>query len=215
MRLYTYPQRSPQWYAARTGVITASRFKDALDTLKSGAPGAKRLAYRDDLVTERITGDLTDHYATWQMKRGTDLEPDALKAYEQVTGLTVDPVGFTMLDDLPIGASPDGFVSMTGMVEFKCPASGAEMVKAWTDWPAFFAGYEAQVRGQMWVAEREWCDLCVYHPKFPLLVRRIEWDEEKQNALRDSIVKFESEVSALHVTIQVAFSDANKQRHGQ
>ena len=238
MRLFTFPQRSPAWYAARNGVITASRFKDALDMVidvphknatidkKTGEvieperietykPGAKRIAYRDDLVTERITGDLTDHYATWQMKRGVELEPEALKAYESVTGFRCDTVGFTMLDDLPIGASPDGFVSMTGMLEIKCPASGAEMVKAWTDWPAFFAGYEDQVRGQMWIAEREWCDLVVYHPKFPLRIVRIEWDEEKQNALRDSIVSFADEVAQTHAKMVSAFSQATNPRQGQ
>ena len=34
----THAQGSPEWLQSRAGVITASRFKDACDTLKSGAP---------------------------------------------------------------------------------------------------------------------------------------------------------------------------------
>jgi hypothetical protein len=38
MILETADQRTEDWYAARLGKATASRFKDAIAALKSGAP---------------------------------------------------------------------------------------------------------------------------------------------------------------------------------
>ena len=53
----TAVQGSAEWFAARCGKITASRVKDVLDRLKSGARSAKGLDYIVELATERMTGE--------------------------------------------------------------------------------------------------------------------------------------------------------------
>jgi hypothetical protein len=210
MRTFNMRQRSPEWYAIRTGVVTASDFGKAIDILKSGKPSAERLRLLDDKVTERITHDLTRHFTNDAMKRGQDLEADAITAYESFTGHLTNTVGFVMHDTLKIGCSPDALCGAGGMAEVKCPASGTEMVKAWLDMPSFLEAYEPQIRGQMWLCERDWCDLVVYHPKFPLLVHRVFEDSVKTKDLADKVIAFEAEVTEKYVAMLHKFSEHKK-----
>ncbi len=210
MRVFNCEQRTPEWYALRTGAVTASDFSKAIDFLKTGKPSADRNKLLDDKVTERITRDLTKHFTNEAMKRGQDLEPDALAAYEAHTAKLTHKVGFVMHDTLRIGCSPDALCGEGGMAEVKCPMSGSEMVKAWLDTPAFLEAYEPQIRGQLWLCERDWCDLVVYHPKFPLLVHRVERDTFKEKELADKVIAFEAEVTEKYVAMLTKFKEFAK-----
>lgn len=210
MRTFNFAQRTPEWYSIRTGVVTASSFAEAIDILKSGKPSADRSKLLADKVAERITHDLTKHFTNDAMKRGIELEPEALAAYETHTGHMTTSVGFVMHDTLKIGCSPDALCGLGGMAEVKCPASGTEMLKAWLDMPAFLEAYEPQIRGQMWLCERDWCDLVVYHPKFPLLVHRVERDTFKEKELADKVIAFEAEVTDKYVAMLTKFKEFAK-----
>jgi len=194
----------------RTGAVTASDFAKAISLTAKGQPTAERSKLLDDKVTERITRDITKHFTNEAMKRGQELEPDALSAYEAYTAKLTHRVGFVMHDTLRIGCSPDALCGEGGMAEIKCPMSGTEMVKAWLDTPAFLEAYEPQIRGQLWLCERDWCDLVVYHPKFPLLVYRIERDTFKERDLADKVIAFEAEVTDKYVAILNKFKELSK-----
>jgi len=56
MILETATQRDDDWYAARCGKATASRFRDVMARLKNGTPAADRQRYLTELVVERLTG---------------------------------------------------------------------------------------------------------------------------------------------------------------
>jgi hypothetical protein len=56
MILETAIQRDDDWYAARCGKATASRFRDAMATLKNGQPAQAAKDYLTELVVERLTG---------------------------------------------------------------------------------------------------------------------------------------------------------------
>ena len=210
MRIFKMEQRSAAWMAIRCGTVTASDFASAIDFTKADKPGADRTKLLNDKVTERITHDLTRHFTNDAMKRGQELEPDAITAYESFTGRLTSKVGFVLHDTLKIGCSPDALCGEGGMAEVKCPASGSEMVKAWLDMPAFLEAYEPQIRGQMWLCERDWCDLVVYHPKFPLLVHRVERDTYKEKELSDKIIAFEAEVTDKYVAMLSKFKEFSK-----
>src|SRR5207245_1021686 len=114
-------QRSDEWKQARLGRLNGSRAADMLATLKSGSEAASRRDLRTQLVLERICGVSQENgYLNADMQRGTELEPEALAAYEAQTGSLVQPVGYCVHDSLMCGASPDGFVGDDGIVEVKC-----------------------------------------------------------------------------------------------
>ena len=58
-----------------------------------------------------------------------------------------------------------------------------------------------QVQGQLWVCEREWCDVVSYDPRYPdtlqLAVKRVERDEDAIKQLADECAKANDEIEAI------------------
>lgn len=193
-------QGSPEWHAARVGVITASRFKDACDRLKPakgqtvGEPSQKMRAYAAEVAIERVSGQPAgDTFVTWQMKRGTELEPAARLAYEEQTGLIVEEAGIALTEDRRFGYSTDGYVRPDGCVEIKCPASPEKVVAIWRD--GDLSEYVHQIQGGLWLTGRRWCDFVMYAPQLAvvekdLLVHRVERDEGFIEQLENDLLAF-------------------------
>ena len=165
MILETATQRDDDWYAARCGKATASRFKDAIATLKNGQPAQAAKDYLMELVVERLTGEPVTRYVTAAMQWGTDNEDAARAAYERHTGIEVEETGFVAHDTLLAGCSPDGLVDWDGLIEIKCPFSSAVHIETLLN--GMPADHMAQVQGQMWITGRQWCDFVSYDPRMP------------------------------------------------
>ncbi|STV12655.1 putative phage-like protein [Klebsiella pneumoniae subsp. ozaenae] len=73
-------QRSPEWFAARCGKVTASRLADVMARTKSGY-AASRQNYMAELICQRLTGKLEEGFSNAAMIRGTELEPVAREMY--------------------------------------------------------------------------------------------------------------------------------------
>ena len=87
-------QRSPEWYAARVGKVTASRVHDIVATTKSGGFTSGRKNYMADLVIERLTGAPAPSYQSAAMLYGIECEPEARAAYAFRVDMDVEEVGF-------------------------------------------------------------------------------------------------------------------------
>lgn len=195
MKILDCEQRSEAWFAARAGIATASCFSSILATIKSGE-AAERRNYRVRLVVERLTGRCVESITTPAMKQGIEREPLARAAYETLTGAWVDEVGFIRHDTLDAGCSPDGLLGTDGCIEIKAPELAAHLEYLKLD--GCPAKYAAQVQGQMWLAEREFCDFISFNPDFPpnlqMVVRRVKRDETSIKALAMMVECFMSEV---------------------
>jgi len=194
--LETATQRDADWYAARVGKATASRFRDAIAALKSGAPAQAQRDYLTELVVERLTGQRVQKFATAAMQWGTEQEPAARAAYERVTGRIVEETGFVAHDTLLAGCSPDGLVDWDGLVEIKCPYNSAVHIE--TLLHGMPADHIPQVQGQMWITGRQWCDFVSYDPRMPeplqLHVQRIQRDPSFIADLEARITSFLQQV---------------------
>ena len=114
-------QGSDEWLQARIGKVTASRVHDIIATTRSGGYTAGRKNYMAELVWERLTGELTEHYVSPAMILGSEKEPKARFAYTLERGVEVEQVGFITHPTIPnAGASPDGLVG-DGLIEIKVP----------------------------------------------------------------------------------------------
>lgn len=164
MRIVACDQRSEQWHGARIGKLTGSCVGEAFTTRKDKQEAAGRRNTRLRLALERITGKPQDNgYESPAMRRGTELEPLAVAAYEAETGVFVEPVGFIEHDTLAAGCSPDGLTSEGG-IEIKCPEIGAHY--------AYLRGglpndYFLQCVHGLWITELAWWDFVSFHPDFP------------------------------------------------
>lgn len=198
MKIIDCDQGTPEWFAARLGIATASCYADILARGKGAEESASRRNYRLRLVLERLTGRQADGYKSPAMQRGTELEPLARAAYESRTGAFVDLVGLIRHDDIETGASPDGLIDSAGGVEIKAPEAAAHLDYLRLPEGTAPAKYVAQIQGQLWVAEREWIDFVSFNPDFPphlqLVIRRVRRDEKYIAGLTLAVSLFMDEV---------------------
>ena len=170
--IHNFEQRTPEWYAVRLGKYTGSDFHTFLG----------KSATKDRLILEKacehITGQPTneDHFISADMQRGIDNEDFAREQYEASSFCSVQQIGFAELDEWT-GCSPDGLVGDDGIIEIKCPKDSVFVQQIISG--KIKLEYETQIQFNLMVLDRKWCDYIAYNKNFPLLVKRIERNEEK------------------------------------
>jgi len=192
-------QGSPEWFLQRLGKATASRISDVIAKTKSGY-STSRENYMVELALERITGARQECFVNDAMRWGTETEPLARAAYEAQTGELVQEVA--MIDHPTIamaGASPDGLVSKSGLIEIKCPNSATHMQTLLAGKPA--GKYITQMFWQMACTQRDWCDFVSFDPRFPehlqLFVTRVNRDDVAIKAMENEVSAFLSELDKM------------------
>lgn len=205
-------QRTPEWFAARAGKVTASRLADVLATIKSGEAAA-RINYRAELVAERLTGRPADGFSSAAMRWGTETEPEARAHYEALTGQLVAEVG--LIDHPTIawaGASPDGLVGDDGLVEIKCPNTATHI--AYLLAGVAPAQYMPQMLWQMACTGRKWVDFVSFDPRMPpelqLFVRRVQRDQKTITQYEAAVVDFLASVDALESKLRAKMIGVQK-----
>lgn len=188
-------QGSEDWKNIRCGVITASRFKDVL----AKGQGKTRSAYMKQLVAEMLTGEPLETYVSTEMKWGTETEPQARSVYELDNAVEVEEVSFIKYGELSVGVSPDGLVGNNGVLEIKCPSTVTHIdTLLYGKMPQC---HTAQVQGQLWVSEREWCDFVSFDPRIKTdksyFCVRVYRDEEYIKNLKSEVTKFAEELHEL------------------
>ncbi len=125
MRRFLYmEQRTPEWFKAHCGRISGSRMGDltaySVQKARLGQELKARADYREELLAERLTGRMSIHFVTNEMKRGTEEEDYARSVYEVEQNAVVEQIGFAIhpLFDFA-GASPDGIRDGRRVTEFK------------------------------------------------------------------------------------------------
>lgn len=183
-------QGSPEWIALRLGKVTASRVADVVARTKTGY-GASRANYMAELLCERLSGAAAPCFINDAMRHGTEQEPFARQAYAQLHGCDVYEVAFVDHPEIAMsGASPDGLVGDSGLVEIKAPQTATHLETLETG--VIPDKYVKQMLWQMSCTGREWCDFVSYDPRLPswaqLFVKRVERDVS-------AIIEIESEVA--------------------
>jgi len=190
--VFDFEQGSDQWFDARMGMITASKFKDVM----AKGQGKTRKSYMYQLAGEMITGEREDSYSNSYMEWGTLNEPSARAMYELEKGVEVDLVGLITTDGKNVAASPDGLVGNDGSIEIKCPKTTTQIETYLSG--KMPTGHKAQVQGQMWVAERDWVDFISFDPRMngaaSFFCTRVYRDEDYIKTLEESCKIFESEL---------------------
>ena len=192
-------QRSPEWFAARAGKVTASRVADVMAKIKSGE-SASRKNYKADIICERLTGTPTEGFTTKAMQDGIDREPIARAEYESRFSLFVDEIAIIDHPTIPMAAaSPDGMVGSDGLIEIKCPNKATHL-------EYFMDGvvpskYIPQMNWQLACTGRKWVDFVSYNPDFPdwmqLFVIRHHRNDEDIQIMESEVMAFLKEVDQI------------------
>jgi putative phage-type endonuclease len=185
-------QRSPEWYAARCGIVTASMVGKLLTSTLKVADNDYSRGITQTLVAERITGNVEETPVTSDMWRGIEFEPIARDIYAQHNNASVTEVGFMRADGdgWTLGFSPDGLVGDDGLIEIKCP-------RAKTHLRTILAGevpaqYMAQCQAGLLVSGRRWLDFVSFVGGMPLFVARVTPDPKWFEAITAACVAFEA-----------------------
>lgn len=112
MRILDVPQYSPEWWAARAGVPTASNADRILTA--AGKTSSSQAAYMAELIDELVRprderpADEQSFSGNKHTERGNELEPKARAWHSLVTGHEIKEVGMIFRDDGLVACSPDG-----------------------------------------------------------------------------------------------------------
>ena len=200
---HDYEQGSVEWLAVRRGAVTGSRFKDAREKLKGGAPSKAALSYAMDLARERCGGNAPAKFQNAAMRTGTEQEPIARRRYEKITGNLVDEVGFFTTDDGLFGLSPDGLIDADGVLEIKTMVGSDTLFTAFAEHD--FSGYIDQCNGYLWLLGRQWVDLVLWCPDLQAMhIHRIERDESAIESLEADLMVFTDLVVGYETKLRAA-----------
>lgn len=176
MKILDHEQGTYEWFQARRGVPTSSKFS-SICTAKKGDYSTGAEDYINFLI-----GDLYDAhfgeiepYASAAMKNGHRLEPKARSYYEWKRDTDVKQVGLCMDDKGRFGCSPDSLVNSNGGLECKAPIPKTHVgyLRAGT----LPDEYKQQVHGTLIITGREWWDFMSYCEGLPPLLIRVTPDE--------------------------------------
>ncbi|MFZ5713069.1 MAG: lambda exonuclease family protein [Bradyrhizobium sp.] len=192
-RIIDCEQGSPEWFAARLGIPTASEFSTVMAKGKDGGKSLTRKTYMLKLAGEILTGEPMESYSNQHMERGKEQEAEAREAYELMKDVDCQKVGFIVNGDK--GCSPDSLIGDDGGLEIKTALPHIQVERLLKgDLPP---EHRAQVQGVMWVAERQWLDFVSYCPRLPLLIVRVPRDEGYIATLSGAVKEFNAELASV------------------
>jgi len=159
---------------------------------KSGL-GAGAETYADKIVMRILGVDFSDEYESWDMKRGTELESDAVLLYERYNYIELPEKKRIWHHEYDyVSGEPDGLVGDDGLIEIKCPRRKWHLANLRDGTQV--SNYMNQMQGYMWITGREWCDFISYDPRFPkdlrMYVQRVDRDEEIISMIEDRCIEF-------------------------
>lgn len=196
-------QGTPEWFTARAGIPTASRFS----TVMAKGEGKTRAEYMRKLAGEIITGELAEGFTTPHMERGKLMEDEARETYAFINSVEPYQVGFIRSGDK--GASPDSLIGTDGGLEIKTALPHIQIDRLERD--RLPPEHKAQVQGNLWISEREWWDFVSYWPRLPMLITRVYRDEPYIKTMSDEIDRFNDEKAALVERIRAYGQEPTKE----
>jgi hypothetical protein len=193
MQIIDCEQGTPEWFAARLGLPTASEFKTLLSIKKDAKDKVTRQTYMRKLAGEVLTGRPAETYTNAHMERGHEQEDEARKLYAFMADTRPERIGF--IRNGQKGCSPDSIIGADGGLEIKTALPHIQIERLERD--EFPAEHKAQVQGNLWISERQWWDFVSYCPDLPLFRTRVYRDDQYIADLAKAVDQFNEELDGL------------------
>lgn len=210
MILHDVVQGDAEWLYLRAGIPTASEFDRIVTPGGKLCKAEKTENFMYRLLAEWWLGRPIITASTAYMDRGAELEGQAVKAYELMTGEKTNKIGIITTDDKLIGASPDRLVGSKKVAEIKCPLEIGHLSYLITG--SIEDEYKVQIQGQLWVCERDEADAVSFHPEFPLAVIRVGRDEPYIKLLSSAVTAFRDQMLEAREMIQKVYGPLKRDK---
>lgn len=193
MKIVTEQQYTPEFWAARRGIPTASCASKVFTS--QGKPSKSQTGYIAALIGQEYDLGYGQHdeFATKAMRMGHYMEPEARAFYSLERDCDVQQVGFITTDDGRFGCSPDGLVGENRGLELKNPqhATQVEYLLA----GKVPAVYIPQVHWSLIVTGLEAWDFLSYAIGLPPLLIEVRPNEYTE-AMRKEMERFYGKLQA-------------------
>lgn len=162
------------WLKKKMGKFSASEFHRLMgyEDKEDFPKGAE--TYATEKAVEALLSDPEPSYTNDAMERGSELETEAVKYFEEITGLKVEKYGehqeFVELSK-HVGSTPDGIISPNGGIEGKCPNAKTHFfyllnLKDADSLKKHCKNYYWQCQGNMYVTGAKYWYFFSYDPRF-------------------------------------------------
>ena len=192
-------QGTPEWFAVRCGLLTASEMKNMITPALKVAKNDKVKSHVYEIAAQRMTKYVEPSYMSYDMLRGCEDEIEAKIKYDEnyadVTDMgfiTNDKWGFTL------GYSPDWLIGKDGQAECKSRIQKLQFKTIVEQ--AVPVENIIQVQSGLLISERKWCDYVSYSGGMPMFVHRVYPDKEIHNAIIEASEIFEKQIKE-HILI--------------
>jgi hypothetical protein len=196
IEIFDFQQGTPEWFACRLGIPTASEFHSML----AKGEGKTRKTYMLKLLGERLTGESQDSFTTVHTERGKIMEAEARELYSFDVP-QMRQIGFIRrkTDTGLVGCSPDALIGDEGLLEVKTKLPHLQLAVIIAD--KVPSEHVAQCQGALWVTGRKWLDFLSYWPGLPLFVKRVYPDLEYFATLETALAEFHKEMDAIQAAL--------------
>lgn len=188
-------QNTPEWYAFRLGIPTASNFDEIVTAdLKHSK---SRSTYMYKLAGERITKQTTAGVTNYYMNKGHEREDESRFFYQITKGVEIFQPGFCYKDENKLyGASPDGLILDEKKVfetkNAEPHIQAARLDKGWSG-----SEYHRQTNGLLLVTGYDSCDLVSYCRDMKPVIVTFERDCKYLEDLEGEVLQFCHELDEL------------------
>lgn len=187
MKIIPCVQGSPEWAAARLGVVTASEIDALVSPEGKVRTGEGPRSYLYKKLCERVLG-FANSGGSWSTEQGQVLEMEAAPWYNFTYNAKIQHVGFITTDDGRCGASPDGLLGEDGGIEIKSyqPENALRV---------FMEGvvpkeHTVQIQTALFVTQRKWWRFLSYSRQWPHLLLTVEPDPKLQATIKAALEIF-------------------------
>ena len=187
-------QQTEEWFAARLGKFTASRFGDLMTKgrKKDEIFGGTAISYMMEVAAQKLTGERMQIFGA-ALDHGNEFEDVARQEYEKRTGCEVEELGFCEISDYS-GGSPDGKVKDSNkLIEIKCPYNTANHLKNVIN-QEIDKKYIWQMQGCMLATGATSCDFISFDPRieseaFRMVIINVPADNDMQQELVERLAQ--------------------------
>lgn len=191
-------QRSPEWYALRIGIPTASVFATVMASGVDSGDSITRQKLLYQMAGEKLTGKPADRFINADMQRGIDMEPAARAFYKRTRFADIEEIGFIRRtihnpfgEPLIVGCSPDALIGKRKLLQIKTMKPELLIPLSLKGANGFPAEHRAQCQGELFVSDRDETDLMFFFEGMPVApTYTIERDDLYIKRIKDACEVF-------------------------